>query len=79
MPIAAVISERVLAMHGGLSPDFMNLDQIRNIVRPCDVPDSGLMCDVLWSDPKEGIDGWGQNSRGVRKKERNNPTTGRKK
>jgi len=30
-----------------------------------DVPDSGLLCDLLWSDPEEGIQGWGENDRGV--------------
>ncbi|GAU98278.1 hypothetical protein RvY_09445-2 [Ramazzottius varieornatus] len=38
-------------MHGGLSPDLEDLDQIRRIARPLDVPDSGLVCDLLWSDP----------------------------
>ena len=34
-------------------------------MRPTDVPDSGLICDLLWSDPEEGISGWGENDRGV--------------
>ncbi|KAE8712230.1 Serine/threonine-protein phosphatase PP1 isozyme 2 [Hibiscus syriacus] len=52
-------------MHGGLSPDLTNLDQIRSIPRPTDVPDSGLLCDLLWSDPGRDIKGWGMNDRGV--------------
>lgn len=40
-------------MHGGLSPQLMDLSQIRNIPRPIDVPDSGLVCDLLWGDPDE--------------------------
>jgi diadenosine tetraphosphatase ApaH/serine/threonine PP2A family protein phosphatase len=34
-----------------LSPHLSKLDQISNISRPCDVPDTGLLCDILWSDP----------------------------
>ncbi|XP_062086405.1 serine/threonine-protein phosphatase PP1-like [Humulus lupulus] len=52
-------------MHGGLSPDLNNLNQIRMIQRPTDVPEHGLLCDLLWSDPSKDIQGWGQNERGV--------------
>ncbi|KAE8711437.1 Serine/threonine-protein phosphatase PP1 isozyme 2 [Hibiscus syriacus] len=37
----------------------------RSITRPTDVPDSGLLCDLLWSDPGRDIKGWGMNDRGV--------------
>ena len=26
---------------------------------------SGLLCDLLWSDPDKDVDGWGENDRGV--------------
>lgn len=26
---------------------------------------SGLLCDLLWSDPDEDINGWGENGRSV--------------
>jgi diadenosine tetraphosphatase ApaH/serine/threonine PP2A family protein phosphatase len=38
-------------MHGGLSPELSQMEQIANIARPCDVPDTGLLCDILWADP----------------------------
>ena len=52
-------------MHGGLSPDLQQLSQIQRIMRPTDVPDQGLLCDLLWSDPDKDVQGWGENDRGV--------------
>lgn len=72
----------------GLSPDLQSMEQIRRIMRPTDVPDtgtvrqqtvtwsvcvmhgsclcvSGLLCDLLWSDPDKDVQGWGENDRGV--------------
>lgn len=34
-------------------------------MRPTDVPDQGLLCDLLWSDPDKDQMGWGENDRGV--------------
>lgn len=65
LPIAALIDEKILCMHGGLSPELASLEQIKRIVRPTEVPDSGLLCDMLWSDPDKDVVGWGENDRGV--------------
>ena len=56
LPISAIIDDKIFCAHGGLSPDLKHFDQIRNITRPTDVPDSGLICDLLWSDPDEDAD-----------------------
>lgn len=34
-------------------------------MRPTDVPDQGLLCDLLWADPDKDVLGWGENDRGV--------------
>ena len=64
-PITAIIKDKIFCMHGGLSPNLLNFDLLKKIVRPTEVPDSGLLCDLLWSDPGEKIDTWGENERGV--------------
>uniref|UniRef100_A0A1I7YR09 Serine/threonine-protein phosphatase n=1 Tax=Steinernema glaseri TaxID=37863 RepID=A0A1I7YR09_9BILA len=65
MPMAGLISKKVLCMHGGLSPELTNLDQIRQIVRPCEPQDRGLLIDLLWSDPTNKGDGWFYSPRGI--------------
>ena len=65
MPVCALIDEKILCMHGGLSPQLETFEQIHKIVRPVEIPDQGLLCDLLWSDPEKGMSGWSENERGV--------------
>ena len=32
-------------------------------MRPTDVPDQGLLCDLLWANPDKETNGWGENDR----------------
>ncbi|KAF0993334.1 hypothetical protein HZS_7206, partial [Henneguya salminicola] len=71
--LGAVIDDRILCVHGGLSPSLTDIDMIRTIDRKQEVPHDGIMCDLLWSDPEgsiniimsEGITDWGQSPRGA--------------
>ncbi len=65
LPVAAILDDKIICMHGGLGPDLDKIDRIRNIIRPTDVPERGLLCDLLWSDPDESSNGFGSNERGV--------------
>ncbi|KAH8294265.1 hypothetical protein KR054_010127 [Drosophila jambulina] len=65
LPVSAIIDEKIFCCHGGLSPDLTSMEHIRRIMRPTDVPDQGLLCDLLWSDPDKDTAGWGENDRGV--------------
>ena len=51
LPVAALIEDKILCMHGGLSKDMTSLDQIKSIQRPAKIPETGIWCDLLWSDP----------------------------
>ncbi|XP_030632826.1 serine/threonine-protein phosphatase 5 [Chanos chanos] len=63
LPLAQCINNKVLIMHGGLfSEDGVTLDDLRKIDRNRQPPDSGPMCDLLWSDPQP------QNGRSISKR-----------
>ncbi|KAK3066485.1 serine/threonine protein phosphatase Pzh1 [Teratosphaeriaceae sp. CCFEE 6253] len=65
LPIAAIVAGKIFCVHGGLSPSLAHMDDIRNIARPTDVPDYGLLNDLLWSDPADMEADWEANERGV--------------
>lgn len=41
LPVVAIIDEKIICMHGGLSPELRDMDQIKAIMRPTDIPDTG--------------------------------------
>lgn len=55
LPVAGLIAERVLVLHGGIGDGHWTLDDIRSIKRP--LRDEGLaepwISNILWSDPIE--------------------------
>ncbi|CAK7273813.1 serine/threonine protein phosphatase Pzh1 [Sporothrix epigloea] len=65
LPVAAIVAGKIFCVHGGLSPALDHMDDIRNIARPTDVPDYGLLNDLLWSDPADMDQDWDSNERGV--------------
>ena len=42
-----------------------NIQNIQEISRPTDIPDTGLLCDLLWSDPDKDVLEYDENDRGV--------------
>jgi len=65
LPVAAIVEDRILCMHGGITPELDDLNAIGDIPRPCEVPNSGVMADLLWADPSPEITEWEENERGI--------------
>jgi serine/threonine-protein phosphatase PP1 catalytic subunit len=65
LPAAAIIDDKIFCVHGGISPELTNLDQIRGLERPLEVPEEGLFCYLLWADPDPGVEDWDANERGT--------------
>lgn len=72
LPLAALVvssagggkkgkEKKMFCVHGGLSPELETMGQIRALRRPLpvEVPEKGLLCDLLWSDPAAADDDWG--------------------
>lgn len=60
LPICCIVDRKYFCVHAGLSPDlstigkgFLTEDQIQKIERFTEIPQKGLLCDLLWSDPVE--------------------------
>lgn len=82
LPVCAIIENQIFCCHGGLSPEMLTPEmtdlfelkqKLRKMQRPCDVPENGLLCDLLWSDPwyidysEKAVEpsGWESSERGV--------------
>jgi diadenosine tetraphosphatase ApaH/serine/threonine PP2A family protein phosphatase len=64
LPIGALISNRIFCIHGGLSPEIKLVDQIPLIERQDELPSTGALADLTWSDPDD-IECWAVNQRGA--------------
>ena len=54
LPLASVLEDKVFVVHGGLSTQEggMSLSDVGSVTRNREPPESGIMSDLLWSDPQ---------------------------
>ena len=62
LPLAAIIEEQILCLHGGIGANVKKVSDIENITRPCEVIhdaetiEQKIVMDILWSDPTDTDD-----------------------
>ena len=65
LPLAAVISKRIFCVHGGLSQHLGSVNDIAKQRRPVQIPEQGLLADLLWADPSKEHQGYAESERGT--------------
>ena len=65
LPIAAIIVNKIFAVHGGLSPTIQAIDDIKLIQRVQEIPHEGPFADLMWSDPEADKLGFSVSARGA--------------
>ena len=55
LPVGALIDKQYFAVHRGISPNFNKVEEIQLVDRFKEIPIKGVLCDLLWSDPKDEI------------------------
>ena len=51
LPIAAIVNNHILSLHGGISPQLNDLSQINELDRRVEPGHTDLLMDLLWADP----------------------------
>lgn len=64
LTLSAVVETRIFCVHGGLSPAISSLDQLKALERRQEIPHTGAISDLLWSDPEEN-EGFAVSPRGA--------------
>ena len=72
LPLAAVIEQKILCLHGGIGSTVHTIEQIEQIPRPLEVihevssAEQQLVVDILWSDPTDNDQELGIQSNNIR-------------
>lgn len=57
LPLAAIVNNKFLCVHGGISTSIETLQDIDKIQRVREIPKIGPLCDLVWADPIDNESG----------------------
>ena len=64
IPLAALIDNSMLCVHGGIGPMLTHLNHIRALRRPIDNYGDDVVDSLVWSDPSDDVDMYEPSARG---------------
>jgi len=64
LPISAIVDEKIMCIHGGISPSIATVDQMRVMQRFKDNSKDPLLIDLMYSDPEPEKEGFFPSPRG---------------
>lgn len=62
-PLAAIINDKIFAVHGGISPEMDDIQMLDTIERPIPIP-AGMILDFILSEPDPFTLKWNKNPKG---------------
>jgi len=65
IPLAAIIDQKMLCVHGGIGPSLTNVTQLNQIKRPITDFGDDLIDSLLWSDPSLEVSFYEASNRGT--------------
>lgn len=64
LPLCAVVGDRIFCVHGGISPYLEFIEDLEDEPKPKDFTTSGILTDMVWSDPSADTDDFELSDRG---------------
>lgn len=55
LPLAALVNKKIFCVHGGISQYIRRVEEIKGFQKALKIPQGGPVCDLLWADPRDGI------------------------
>lgn len=65
MPLAALVNDSILCVHGGIGPEITTISQISDLKRPIFGYEDQIVSSLVWSDPSPTVSTFSPSARGL--------------
>jgi protein phosphatase len=65
LPLVGVLNSKIFCVHGGIPTQPISLEDLELMEKPVAIPLTGVVADMLWSDPNPDGTGFTRNARGA--------------